>query len=175
VPSIDFITALGQLLSDGALRDALAADPQAVAARLNLRESDHAALVQLVPADLEFQANVLMRKRFNLVSQYIPETCRSLGAETWPLFQAYARRHGLARESSAASDAHDFCQELRQHRPGGVSQAEWNRLSFAFSQRRFALHLIRRRPARWQSQRALQLFLRLGRQHWREMTFYVSA
>lgn len=174
MPPIDFITALGQLLSDGALRDALAADPHAVAARLDLRESDRAALVQLVPADLEFQADVLMRKRLNVVRHIIPETCRALGSETWPLFRAYARHHALARESSAASDAHDFCRDLHQHRPSDLCQGEWNRLRFAFSRRRFALHLIRRRAVRWQSRHALQFFLRLG-QHWREMTFYVGA
>lgn len=175
MPPIDFISALGQLLSDGALRDALAADPGAVAARLNLRESDRAALAQLVPADLEFQADVLIRKRLSLVRRIIPETCRSLGAKTWPLFHAYARVHGLARESSAARDAHAFCRDLHHHRHAGLCEAEWNRLQFAFSQSRFALHFIRRRPARWQSPRALQFFLRLGRRRWREMTFYVSA
>ncbi|KAB2644307.1 MAG: hypothetical protein DVB27_12325 [Verrucomicrobia bacterium] len=175
MPPIDFISALGQLLSDGALRDALAADPGAVAARLNLRESDRAALVQLVPADLEFQADILLRKRFGLVRRIIPETCRSLGAEAWPLFRAYARHHAVARESSGARDAHDFCLDLHQHRPAGLCQAERNRLHFAFSQSRFALHLIRRRPAPWQCPRALQFFLRLGRRRWREMTFYVRA
>lgn len=171
MPPIDFTTALGQLLCDGALRDALAADPRAVAARLNLCESDCAALAQLVPADLEFQADVLIRKRFNLVRRIVPETCRLLGAETWPVFHAYARTHWLRREQSPAHDAQGFCCHLQQHQSDGLCEAEWNRLRFILSPARFACHFIRRPPARNQTKHAMQLFLRLGRRRWREMIF----
>ena len=65
--AIDFITALGRVLQDGALRDAFALDPLALARRLDLRERDQPLFLQLDPADLEFQARVLVRKRFVLV------------------------------------------------------------------------------------------------------------
>ena len=173
MPAIDFTTALGQLLCDGALRDALAADPRAVAARLNLRESDHAALVQLVPADLEFQAGVLIRKRLNLVCRIVPETCQMLGDETWPVFHAYARSHWPARKQSAAHDAQGFCRHVQQHQPDCLCEAEWNRLRFAFSAHRFAIHFIHRQPSRHQSKRGLQLLVRFGRQRWWETIFYL--
>ena len=173
MPAIDFITALGALLRDGALRDVLAADPRAAAARLNLRESDRAALAQLVPADLEFQADVLLRKRFNLVRRIIPETCRLLGAEMWPAFHAYARVNWPPRERAAAHDAHDFCRHLQRHHPDCVCEAEWNRLRFVHAESRFALHWIRRQPTRHQSKHAVQLLLRLGQRRWREIIFYL--
>jgi hypothetical protein len=172
VPATDFITALGRLLRDGALRDALAANPDAVAAQLNLRPGDAAALAQLVPADLEFQARVLLGKRCDLVRRIIPESCRRLGGETWPVFHAYARTNWPTREPSAAHDAHGFCRHLQQHQPDSLCRAELNRLRFALSQKRFALHFIRRRPPHNQPRPALQLFFRLDRRHWRETTIY---
>ena len=171
MPAIDFTTAFGQLLCDGAMRDALATDPRAVAVRLNLRESDRAALAQLVPADLEFQADVLLRKRFNLVRRIVPETCGLLGAESWPVFHAYARTHWPAREQSAAHDAHDFCRHLQQRQPDSLCEAELNRLRFVFSSNRFAFHFIRRPHSCHQTKWALQLLLRFDRQRWRETVF----
>lgn len=168
MPAIDFITAFGRLLRDGVMRDALAVNPRALAAQLNLCESDCAALAQLIPADLEFQACVLIRKRLDIVRRIIPETCRLLGAETWPVFHAYARTRWPSGEPSAAHDAHGFCCHLQQHQPDSLCDAERNRLRFACSQNRFALHFIRRN----QSKSALQLFLRFGPQRWRETTFY---
>ncbi len=172
MPATDFITALGRLLRDGALRDALAANPRSLAAQLDLCERDWAALEQLIPADLEFQARVLLGKRCDIIRRIIPETCRRLGAETWPVFHAYARTNWPTREPSAAHDAHGFCRHLQQHQPDSLCEAELNRLRFALSQKRFALHFIRRRPPRNQPRPALQLFFRLDRQHWRETTIY---
>ena len=168
VPAVDFITAFGRLLLDGVMRDALAANPRAMAAQLNLCESDCAALAQLIPADLEFQARVLIRKRLDIVRRIIPETCRLLGTETWMAFHAYARTRWPSGEQSAAHDAHGFCCHLQRHRPDSLCDAERNRLCFAFSQDRFALHFIRRK----QTKSALQFFLRFGPQCWRETTFY---
>ena len=172
--AIDFITVFGRLLRDGAMRDVFAANPRAVAAQLNLRESDCAALTQLIPADLEFQAGVLIRKRLDIVRRIIPETCRLLGAETWPLFHTYARTNWPPGEQSAAHDAQGFCHHLQEHQPDLLCEAELNRLRFAFSQDRFALYLIRRKQAHNQTKSALQLFLRFNRQRWRETTFYLK-
>lgn len=170
--AIDFITAFGRLLRDGAMRDAFAANPRALAAQLNLCASDCAALSQLIPADLEFQAGVLIRKRLDSVRRIIPETCRLLGAETWPTFHAYARTSWPPREHSAAHDAHGFCRHLQHHQPNSLCEAELNRLRFVLSQDRFSIHFIRHKGKRNKSQPALQLILRFGRQRWREITFY---
>lgn len=170
MPATDFINALGRLLRDGALRDALATNPYAVAAHLKLRDGDAAALAQLIPAELEFQAGVLIRKRLDLVCRILPETCRRLGAETWPVYLAYARTCWPKREQSATHDAHGFCRHLQQHQPDCLCPAEVNRLRFAVSSKRFALHIIRRRPPPPRTQPILQLFFRLDQQGWRETT-----
>jgi hypothetical protein len=172
VPAIDFITAFGRLLRDGAMRDALAANPHDLLAQLNLRERDRAALAQIIPADLEFQARVLLRKRFDMVRRIVPETCRLLGAETWPVFHAYARTHWLAPGQSAAHDAHGFCLHLQHHQPDSLCEAELNRLRFTFSQDRFAFHFIGRKLTRNQTKPAFQIILRFNRQRWREIVIY---
>lgn len=166
--AVDFITALGRLLRDGAMRDAFAANPHALTAQLNLRESDCSALARLIPADLEFQARVLLRKRLDIVHRILPETCRLLDVEVWPVFHAYARSSWPANGQSAAHDAYGFCRHLQQHQPNALCVAELNRLHFALSRRRLALHLITRNK----SKPALQILLRLGRWRWREMTLF---
>ena len=154
------------------MRDSLAANPCALAAQLNLREGDCAALAQLIPADLEFQALVLIGKRLDLVRHIIPETCRLLGAETWPVFHVYARTHWPPGEPCAVHDAHGFCCYIQHHQPDFLCVAELNRLRFALSNEPFVLHFIRRKRTRNQTEPALQVLWRFDRQRWRETTFY---
>ena len=170
--AIDFITAFGQLLHDGSLRDAFAANPGMVAARLNLQDEGRAALLELIPEDLEFQARVLLRKRLDIVRQVIPETCRRLQTSEWPMFYEYSRNNWPGNGDPIGSDAHNFCRHLKRVDPRPVCQAEWNRLEFAFSKRRLAIRRVDCNGAGNKSKASLQFFLRLRRQHWHEFHFY---
>lgn len=161
----DFITALARLLRDGALRDAFAADRRAVARQLELQGADQAAFLRLDPADLEHQAKVLLRKRLDLVREIIPETCRRLGPDEWPAFHAYARQ---AWPPDAAADAQAFCEQLRAAKDSRLSVVEWNRMKFASSTRRIALHRVAAPDAVDGSKRSFQILLRTGRRRWRE-------
>ena len=162
---IDFTTAFGRLLRDGWLRDALAANPRAVVEQLAVREPDRPALLALVPADLEYQAVVLLRKRMKVVQPMLPETMRRLGEAAWPMFHAYARTCWPAGEHPGPKDAYDFVTFLQQHRPDSLCDREWNRLEFFVNRKWLAIHRVRRpqtdkpqRRHRW----ALQLLLRRG-------------
>ena len=168
---IDFVTALGRLLRDGNLRDAFAANPPAVANRINLREHDCPLFVKLIPADLEFQAHVLLRKRFELVQQLLPETGRRTGEHFWNLFYEYARTSWPGEPRAALQDAFQFCQQLKRRQPQLVSATEWNRLQFASSQTHLAFHCQVREtiPRRWRPQ--LQIFVRGRTRRWREFSF----
>ncbi len=163
---IDFTTAFGRLLRDGALRDALAADPCRVVEQLGVREQDRRALLQLVPADLEYQAEILLRKRLGTVREFIPETLRRLAGEAWPCFHHYARRHWPEAPHSGPRDAHVFAGYLRKTQPASVCDREWNRLEFFMKQKRLAVHWVRRRgegrAGWWRGE--LQLLVRTGRQ-----------
>ncbi|MEO6036632.1 MAG: hypothetical protein ABIQ35_15385 [Verrucomicrobiota bacterium] len=170
--AIDFITAFGQLLRDGSLRDAFAANPQMVAAQMNLRNDDLPALLQLIPEDLEFQARVLLSKRLDVVRRIVPETCRRLAATEWPAFHAYARSHWPNEADAIGRDAHNFCRHLKQANLQSICQAEWNRLEFAFSERRFAIHHVERRITDNKSKTSFQIFLRTRRPRWHEIRFY---
>src|SRR6266404_7131046 len=80
-----------RLLRDGPLRDAYARDPLRTAECLGVPMEDRPELIALRPEDLEFQAEVLLRKRFEAISRLVPQTIANAGARGWLLFSAYAR------------------------------------------------------------------------------------
>ena len=168
---IDFITALGRLLRDGDLRDAFASQPDSVAARLDLRPDDRPAFRQLVPKDVEFQARILLRKRFDLVRRFLPDTAGRLGEKAWPLFLEYARVNWPAEPRVALRDAFQFCQRLREQQPSLVCQSEWNRLRFALSERNFAIHGQLRAEGDGIARPRVQIFYRDRSRRWREFSF----
>jgi hypothetical protein len=171
---IDFITALGRLLRDGNLRDAFAADPQAVAAKVCLRQSDLPAWLQLVSAEVEAQATVLLRKRLDLVKFFAPETCCRAGKNLWPSFQQYARVNWPPAEGPRLLDTFEYCRHLRTRGFGTVIDSEWNRLDFALSRRRVALHWVPLPARDDQTRRGIQLFWRGRGRKWREFFFYLA-
>lgn len=129
---------LARLLSDGALRDAFATNRKAALEEFSLGEEDQRALENLDPEDLEFQAEILLRKRFDLVLRHLPNTCRKLPGEGRPDFTGYARGRWPGGEFAQQKDALGFCRFLRINRPGVVDAEEENRLVFATSGRRWA-------------------------------------
>jgi hypothetical protein len=174
VAPIDFITALGRLLRDGLLRDAFHADPRAVAAQMDLRESDRDAFVRLNPEDLEFQAGVLIRKRFDTVQKFTPETFRRLGCEAWPRFSKYARSYWPAEKDSITKDAYEFCRNLLHGHQEFLCEAEWNRFQFIFGRRRFAVFCVRGILIRHKRRTVLQVFVRSSAR-WHERLFFMAV
>jgi hypothetical protein len=170
VAEIDFITAFGRLLRDGKLRDAFAVNPRAVAGQIRLRESDLATWLQLNPIEVELQADVLLRKRLDLVKYFAPETCRRTGERLWQEFRKFGRENWPPESSEKITDAFQFCRRLMQTEPETLVQSEWNRLDFAVLNRRIALHWVRMSGAK--KCRGIQLFLRTSNERWREFFFY---
>jgi hypothetical protein len=172
---IDFITALGRLLKDGALRDAFAVDATAVARQMNLAAGELAAFVQLMPAELETQAVVLLRKRFDLVRRGLPRTCRALGREAWAIFQGYARTSWPKLERAAADDARGFCEALLCLRPEALCRVEYHRVRFLCSDRRWEVRLLDAVPFRRGFRPGLHIFLRRGVNRWHEWLLYAGV
>ena len=172
VATIDLITALGRLLHDGALRDALATNPQAVALQLGIREDDRSALIRLIPEDLEFQARVLLHKRLDAVRRILPETFRQLDGNSWPSFHQYARTNWPTGDDSRVVDAYEFCRHLKQCSPESLCAAEWNRLQFGLSKKRLALHWVHRPTTAKKNILALQVFLRVRTMRCHEIILY---
>lgn len=170
---VDFITALGRVLHDGALRDALAENPDAFVRRIGLREADRPAFLKLVPADLEFQAAVLLRKRFALLKPMLPATIRLLGKEAWPEFAVYSRSAPLPPHAATVCDAFGFCTHLQRRRPEVVCPVELNRSDFAFHQRRFSARIAAKHPSSRFPR--LQLMLRLKGNRWWEWQVYFAT
>lgn len=169
---IDFITAFGRLLRDGRLRDAFAVSPQTAAKQIQLRPSDLPLWLQLIPGDVEFQATVLLRKRLDLVKYFAPETCRRLGETLWATFQRYSRVHWPPEGTAKIFDTFQFCRHLKGQNCEAVAVSEWNRLDFALSKRRAALHWVELPTVKKKSRRGFQLFLRGPGRRWREFFFY---
>src|SRR6516164_7853612 len=112
VDKIDFITAFGRLLRDGSLRDAYAKDRLGTADRMGVAIEERPVWLALNQADLEFQAEVLLRKRFETVSRLIPQTISNAGARAWPLFADYARKIWPDAEPLEVDDAKQFFTHL---------------------------------------------------------------
>ena len=163
---IDFVTALGRVLHDGSLRDAFVADPVAFVRGLGLMETDRDRFLRLVPADLEFQARVLLRKRFVLVRDVLPRTCENLGDDAWPEFLRHGRAVAPRSGAQTAEDAFGFSLHLMDCRPGALCPVEFNRCRFVREGSRIALHLVPSpRRARLPS---IQVLFRRGPRRWRE-------
>src|SRR5579872_6024806 len=157
MPAVDFISGLGRWLREGPLRDAFAANPRAVADKLGLEEGDHLALLQLRPNDLEFQARVLINKRFDTIRKILPETCVLLGENARSAFHRYAREYWPSVKNQGVDDADKFCAFLNKRFPGVLCKAEWNRVRFARSNTKLVLHWVRHRPRGKAFRPALQI------------------
>src|ERR1043166_5133871 len=171
---IDFTTALGRLLRDGVLRDAFAASAAVVVADLGVSESDRQTLAALKVEDLEFQARVLLRKRFESVRRLIPATCASLGEQAWPCFHAYARTFWPDGPRAEIVDAASFCKQLSRTDPNAVCRSEVNRLEFARSKRRLAVAWVSNLFIEGRSRRGLQILLRHSGGVCREFCLYLA-
>lgn len=167
--ALDFITALGRVLHDGAARDAFAADPAAYARSIALRETDVATFIRLDPADLEFQARVLLRKRYGLVREVLPRTCENLGGDAWPEFVRYGRSHAPAGTEQTTTDALGFTRHLGQARPAALCPLERKRCQFVLGRRSFALHFVRCTHSP-----TLQVLRRQSETRWQEWLIYLS-
>lgn len=174
VEATDFITAFGRLLLDGNLRDMFAVNPQAAAEKVQLRPVDCPTWLRLVPEDVEFQANILLRKRLDLVKFFTPETCRQLGEKLWVAFRDYARVNWPPDGSAKISDSFHFCHHLKKQIPEVVVAAEWNRLDFAFSKQKTALHWIHTSAPNGSARRGLQFFFRGKDKRWLEFFFHLG-
>lgn len=171
---MNLITALGRLLHDGALRDEFAAQPHAVAERLQVRASDRAALLAISAADLEFQAGILLGKRFELIKNLVPRTLASLGERARSDFFAYARTCWPKGANQPLEDAVKFCSYCARKPALPVCQAEVNRLDFALNEKRLAMHFVRGLSLRKGKRSGIQILMRLKNGNWRESVFYLG-
>jgi hypothetical protein len=169
VAATDFTTAFARLLRDGSLRDAFTADPSHLAKQFGVSDADLRALASLPSVDLEFQANVLLRKRYDEVRRVLPVTCARLGEGAWPSFKEYARSHWPQRVPMALYDARAFCNYLGTRNPDVLSRSELNRIRFAGSNRLFSLSFVPDMPRGQRTHFGIQLLLRSGRHGWREL------
>jgi hypothetical protein len=171
---IDLITALGRLLHDGPLRDAFAQQPLRVVEQLGVRAADRPALIAISFADLEYQAKILLRKRFDLVKRFVPSTIAKLGEQGWPHFFAYARIYWPEGPDKELSDAAEFCRYCTRKNVISISRIELNRLNFALDKRRFQVHLVCDLPARNCSRWKLQIFMRRSSKRWSEALLFLG-
>lgn len=139
------------------MRDTFAVDPAGVLVELSLGEADHHALVALPFADLEVQADILLRKRFDLVRRWMPRTCAEAG---WEAFRLCTRNHP---PSEVLQDARRFGESLAASPL--LDARERNRVCFLAGTVWFSLH--------WNASPAgMQIFFR-WRGGWREFFFAV--
>jgi hypothetical protein len=169
---LDFTGAFARLLRDGALRDQFAAGPRAAAERMNLSAADQAAVAALDPEDLEFQALVLLRKRFDSVRRLVPRTCTAAGTDAWLIFREYARKCWPCATPLAIHDAANLCRRLREKNGASPCRSEQNRLDFALRGKWLALRLASDLFVNGRTFPAIQVFLRSRNNRFVEYDFY---
>ena len=162
----EFSEALGRLLTDGQLRDDFAVDPDGVVSKLCEDALVRAELVLLKMEDLEVQAEVLLRKRFEVVKRFLPGLITRLETKAWPAFRQYARNQW----ASAPQDALGFAEYAGKEDSSKVDPSEMNRLRFAVqSNSLLKIHWIIIKP----SHPALQILMRIEKERWREWVLYL--
>ncbi len=139
---IDLITALGRMLGNGIWRDRFAEDPHALAEQFRLRESDREAFTKLRVEDLEFQARILLRKRYALLRHFFPHTCKLIGSTAAHEFESYARTPESGVQPKPSKEALSFCEHVRSASPERVCGMELNRLRFEHGTRKIAWHFV---------------------------------
>jgi hypothetical protein len=158
----EFSEALGRLLTDGQLRDFFAVDPHRTIESLCDDVRVRAELIALKIEELEFQAEVLLRKRFELVKRMLPRLVCRLEAQAWPFFKEYARNRWL----QAVEDALAFAEYARTRKPDKIDAREINRLQFAVETRQtlkfYWITIGKSCPA-------LQILVRFRKDKWREL------
>jgi hypothetical protein len=174
VAQTDFITAFGRLLRKGSLREAYAREPEKVADQLEIAVAHRAAFLALDPEDLEFQAEVLLRKRFDLVTRILPETCAQAGVQAWPWFNEFARDEWPAHTDTPVVDALKFCAHLISKCGSSPVDREFNRIRFVASKTVFAFHLLRRVCLHGRRRSCLQVLIRTPGRCWHEFLIFLS-
>jgi hypothetical protein len=154
---VDFVTALGQLLSNPALQTSFAENPHAVAELLNVENKDRALFTSLSPQQIHTQAKLLVTKRMREVYKFLPVTFKILGNDVTELFSQYAITYWPNTYRRHQDDAYQFCRYLKQHRIE-YNHSEFNRIQFIHSQHFLGLSIARDAFVKGGKVRALQLF-----------------
>ena len=157
----EFSEALGRLLTDGSLRDQFATDPDAAISSLCEDALVRADLVALKVEELEIQAEVLLRKRFELIRRILPGLVCRLETKAWPLFRQYGRVCWLP----APHDALRFAEYARSENPGEMGEREINCMRFTLEESvRVRFHWI----TKGRIPPVLQILVRSTKSSWRE-------
>lgn len=170
---IDFSTALARLLRDVELRERFAQAPAAIAEQLRVRATEREAFAALSVEEIEVQARILLRKRFDAVRHLIPATMDRLGATAWKSFLDHARRCWPEPPAMEVHDTRLFCAHLAATQPTVLCRSELNRLHFHLGKQALAMHWVWDLWVRGRPRRAIQMFIRRG-QGWSERSLYWS-
>ena len=173
VQEIDFQTALARLLRAAPLREQFARDPASVAEQLQVRATERDAFAALSAEEIEIQAAILLRKRFEAVRRLIPSTMERLGARAWDCFRTHARGHWPEAPAMELCDTQQFCAHLADTQPAALCPVEVNRLLFHRNRRAIAVHYVREFRRGGCTHPALQVLLRHGR-GWSEHALYLA-
>lgn len=138
--AIELTTALGRLLRDASLRQQYRQDPTGIARTLAVREDLLSALAGLDPDELDLQAEVLLRKRFQEVERLLPQTVTRLGPVAYQQFMRYASSAWPEGHLRHVEDSARFGSYLLEHARADVCRSELNRVAFLAGRRRFAVH-----------------------------------
>ena len=159
--STDFITALGQLLTNPALQSSFAENPHGVAELLNVDTKDRLLFTSLSAEQINTQAKLLITKRMREVYKYLPVTFNILGNRVSDLFSNYAVNYWPNSYRRHQEDAYQFCRYLKQQRIS-CNQSEFNRIRFIYSKKHMGISVAKDALVKGKKYPVIQLFYKLN-------------
>jgi len=162
MPQIDLDTAIGRLLTDPELRKSFRRNSAITAEQIELNQSDRLAFMALNTEQIEAKAQTLIRKRFHEIKQLLPYTLERMGKEGRVHFLEYAFANWPTGHRRHFYDALEFCKYLINYRIP-VNTAEYYRIRFLATRRRFAVYFVKDMFVRGRFRRGFQiLFCKSG-------------
>lgn len=170
---IDFVTALGKLLTSPDLQACYQEDPHKVAEQLSVDKKDRGLFTTLSPAQVHTQSRLLITKRMHEVYKHLPLTCGLLSNQLAKHFTSYAVSYWPKGRQRHQEDAYHFASYLKKHKLT-YNQSELNKLRFLRGGHRLRLFLARDALMQGKQHPAIQLFYKNKKRHG-EWRFYLKA
>lgn len=171
MPDINYVTAVGRLLTSENLRQSFANNPQSLALEMGVKEADCACFISMDTHQLEAQAKTLVSKRFHEVRKLLPETCRGLGDRGYRCFVDFSEQYWPHSHRRHLLDAQAFIAYLKNN---GIEfcQSEYNRLLFASNRKKLSINILTRVKTGGRIRAAIQVICKISSKQY-ECCFYL--
>ncbi|MDH5355962.1 MAG: hypothetical protein OEY09_16080 [Gammaproteobacteria bacterium] len=159
---MDFITALGKLLSSSRLRELYKSDTESLANKFNINEAERSSFINLDITKIEAQAKTLLSKRFHEVVKILPGTTALLGELAHQQFINYSESFWPEGVDRHLLDATSFIQYLKRNHIC-FCKAEYNKVKFNLKRKKLSIHYLSSVEINGRARKAIQVIYQKSR------------